>query len=173
MRVQDPAAGSTMTSMSHAPEPVPATAPGRRKPITLYVLVALMVVKSILIMIALGGAFTLADDQLGQALRMPGAGKLIRETPGAAGVLIIVAAVLLVSALMLLAGRRTGWLLAMVITGVSVAIDVVGFVAGTGSELWMFLNVVTVFYLNQRDIRELVGVTVEPVLDVPPQTVAS
>ena len=32
----------------------------------------------------------------------------------------------------------------------------------------MFLNVVTVFYLNQRDIRELVGVTLEPVVDVPP-----
>ena len=56
----------------------------------------------------------------------------------------------------------------MVITGVSVAIDIVGFLAGTGSELWMFLNVVTVFYLNQRDIRELVGVTLEPVVDVPP-----
>ena len=37
----------------------------------------------------------------------------------------------------------------------------------------MFLNVVTVFYLNQRDIRELVGVTLVPVVDVPPTTVAS
>ena len=59
-------------------------------------------------------------------------------------------------------------LLAMVITGISVAIDIVAFLAGTGSEVWMFLNVVTVFYLNQRDIRELVGVTLAPVVDVRP-----
>ena len=45
--------------------------------------------------------------------------------------------------------------------------------AGAGSELWMFLNVVTVFYLNQRDIRELVGVTLAPVVDVPSPTGAS
>ena len=87
--------------------------------------------------------------------------------------LILAAAVLLASALMLLAGRRTGWLLAMVITGVSVAIDIVAFLSGAGSHVWMLLNVVTVFYLNQRDIRELVGVTIEPVVDVPPTTVAS
>jgi hypothetical protein len=104
---------------------------------------------------------------------MPGVGAVIRETPGAAGALILVAAVLLVSALMLLAGKRIGWLLAMVITGVSVAIDIIAFVSGSGSELWMFLNVVTVFYLNQRDIRELVGVTLAPVVDVPTTTVAS
>ena len=60
-----------------------------------------------------------------------------------------------------------GWLLAMVITGISVAIDIIAFLAGTGSELWMLLNVITVFYLNQRDIRELVGVTLEPVVDLP------
>ena len=89
------------------------------------------------------------------------------------GALILTAAVLMVSALMLLAGKRTGWLLAMVITGVSVAIDIIGFLAGAGSELWMFLNVVTVFYLNQRDIRELVGVTLAPVVDVPSPTGAS
>jgi hypothetical protein len=67
------------------------------------------------------------------------------------------------------ADRRVGWLLAMIITGVSVAVDIAAFLAGTGSELWMFLNVVTVFYLNQRDIRQRVGATLEPVVDVPQQ----
>ena len=163
MNVHDGATGPTMAPMSDAP--VPAST--RRKPVTLYILVGLMVVKSILIMLVLGGAYTLADSRIGDALRMPGVGRVIRETPGAAGLLILVAAVLLISALMLLAGRRTGWLLAMVITGISVAIDIIAFLAGAGSELWMFLNVVTVFYLNQRDIRELVGVTLEPVVDLP------
>ena len=80
---------------------------------------------------------------------------------------------LLVSALMLLAGRRTGWLLAMVITGISVADRHRRVPRGRrASHVWMVLNVVTVFYLNQRDIRELVGVTLEPVVDVPPPVVS-
>jgi hypothetical protein len=169
MTVHDAEAGPTMAPMSDAPAPAPA----RRKPVTLYILVGLMVFKSILIIVLLGGAFTLNDGPISEALRMPGVAAAIRETPGAAGVLILVAAVLLVSALMLLAGRRIGWLLAMVITGISVAIDIVAFFSSAGSELWMFLNVVTVFYLNQRDIRELIGVTLPPATDAPATTVAS
>ena len=169
MSVHDEATGPTMAPMSDAPAPADAA---QRKPVTLYILVGLMVVKSILIILVLGGAYSFNDGPIGEALRMPGVGAAIREAPGAVGALILTAAVLLVSALMLLAGKRTGWLLAMVITGVSVAIDIIGFFAGAGSELWMFLNVVTVFYLNQRDIRELVGVTLEPVTDAP-STVAA
>ena len=123
------ALGPTMAPMSDAPAPA-----ARRKPVTLYILVGLMVLKSILIILVLGGAYSFNDGPIGEALRMPGVGAAIRETPGAVGVLILVAAVLLVSALMLLAGRRTGWLLAMVITGVSVAIDIVGVLAGVGSD---------------------------------------
>jgi hypothetical protein len=169
MNVHDGAPGPTMAPMSEAPAP----APSRRKPVTLYILVGLMIVKSLLIILVLGGAYTFSDGPVGEALQMPGVAAAIRETPGAVGVLILVAAVLLSSALMLLAGRRTGWLLAMVITGVSVAIDIVAFIAGAGSHVWMILNVVTVFYLNQRDIRELVGVRLVPVVDVPPATTAS
>jgi hypothetical protein len=167
--VHDGATGPTMAPMPDAP--APATA--RRKPVTLYILVGLMVVKSILIILVLGGAYSFNDGPIGEALKMPGVGAAIREAPAVVGALILTAAVLMVSALMLLAGKRTGWLLAMVITGVSVAIDIIGFLAGAGSELWMFLNVVTVFYLNQRDIRELVGVTLAPVVDVPSPTGAS
>jgi hypothetical protein len=166
MNVHDDATGPTMAPMSDAS--TPAAAP--RKPVTLYILVGLMVVKSILIILVLGGAYSFNDGPIGEALKMPGVGAAIREAPAAVGALILTAAVLMVSALMLLAGKRTGWLLAMVITGVSVAIDIIGFLAGAGSELWMFLNVVTVFYLNQRDIRELVGVTLAPVVDVPSPT---
>lgn len=156
--------------MSPMPEP-PATVTVQgdatsRRPFTLYVLVALIIAKSILIMLVLAGAFSNTDIQVGQLMRMPGVAAFIRETPGATASLFLLAAVLLVSALLLLAGRRVGWLLAMVITGVSVAVDIAGFLAGTGSELWMLLNVVTVFYLNQRDVRDRVGVMLEPVADV-------
>ena len=43
----------------------------------------ILVVKSILIMFVLGGAFTLNDGPIGELLRMPGVGAVIRETPGA------------------------------------------------------------------------------------------
>ena len=145
----------------------PAPAPGRRRPITLYILVGLMVLKSVLIFLVVGGALALDDLRVGQALRMPGVGRFIRETPGASGVLLLIAAILLVAAIALLAGRRIGWLVAMVTTGVFVAIDIIAFLAGSGSELWMFLNIVTVFYLNQRDVRERVGAALEPVVDAP------
>ena len=157
--------------MSPMPEPpATVTVTGRARsprPATLYILVALIVAKSILIMLVLGGAFTNDDIRVGQLMRMPNVAAFIRETPGATGALFLLAAVLLISALLLLADRRVGWLLAMVITGVSVAVDIAAFLAGTGSELWMFLNVVTVFYLNQRDIRERVGAAVEPVVELP------
>ena len=45
----------------------------------------------------------------------------------------------------------------MVMTGAFVAIDIVSFIGGAQSNIWMLLNIVTVFYLNQRDVRELVG----------------
>ena len=62
----------------------------------------------------------------------------------------------------MLSRRRTGWLLAMVITGLFVAIDIYGYLNSSANHLWMLLNIVTVFYLNQRDVREAVGAA-EPV----------
>ena len=70
--------GPTMAPMSDAPAPAAA----RRKPVTLYILVGLMVVKAILIMLVLGGAFSFNDGPIGEALQMPGVGAAIRETPG-------------------------------------------------------------------------------------------
>ena len=64
------------------------------------------------------------------------------------------AAVLVVAAIGLFGGRRWGWLVAMVTTGVFIAADIVTFDAGVVHHLWMLLNIVTVFYLNQRDVRE-------------------
>ena len=159
-----------MAPMSNAPVTTPASRRPKR-PVTLYVLVALLVVKSIVIMLVLGGVFTNSDITIGQLMRMPSVAAFIRETPAATAFLFLVAATLLVSALLLLADRRIGWLLAMVITGVSVGVDLWAFVAGTGSHLWMLLNVVTVFYLNQRDVRQRVGATLDPVADASQQAV--
>lgn len=161
-----------MASMSHpSRDGVPSRAP-RRRPIALYILAGIMVLKSVLVVLLVRGSLVLEDSNVNAAIRMPNAAALIREVPAASALLIVLAITLVVSAFLLLAGHRTGWLIAMVLTGFSVAVDIVTFLAGSGSELWMFLNVVTVFYLNQRDIRELVGVTLEPVIELPSPVVS-
>ena len=52
-------------------------------------------------MVLLGGAFTLNDGPISELLRTPWAAAATRETPGAAGALSLLVAVLLISALML------------------------------------------------------------------------
>ncbi len=66
---------------------------------------------------------------------------------------------LVISALGMLGRQRVGWLLAMVVTGLAIALDIYGLANGGANHLWMGLNIVTVFYLNQRDVREVLGVT--------------
>jgi len=84
---------------------------------------------------------------------------LLRQMPWLGPVFAAYGALLVIAALGMLARRRTGWLLAMVVTGVLVAFDLYGFANNEADHLWMALNIVTVFYLNQRDVRAVVGVT--------------
>ena len=86
----------------------------------------------------------------------------LRDDPAAGPLVLAFAGLLLLSVIGMLSRRRTGWLLAMVITGLFVAIDIYGYLNGSANHLWMLLNIVTVFYLNQRDVREAVGAA-EPV----------
>ena len=72
-------------------------------------------------------------------------------------VLTTLAALLALAAVGLIALRRTGWLLAMVITGVFVAADIYAYLNDVANHLWMALNILTVFYLNQADVRAVVG----------------
>ena len=133
--------------------------PSRRRPFTLIVLAGLMFLKAGLI----GAAVVRALVEEGVAsgsVRVPGVGVEVRETPAAGVILLAIAGILVVSALGLLGNRRAGWLLAMVTTGVFLAVDIVGFVNGSANHVWMVLNIITVFYLNQRDVREGVGVAV-------------
>jgi uncharacterized membrane protein (DUF2068 family) len=84
---------------------------------------------------------------------------LLRQMPWLGPVFAAYGALLVIAALGMLSRKRTGWLLAMVVTGVFIAIDLYGFANDGADHLWMALNIVTVFYLNQRDVRSVVGVT--------------
>lgn len=138
-----------------------------RLPFTLYVLAGLMLFKAVILVAVVGGA-TL--DTLKPLLGLTTGPELViifEEIPAVGVFVLAFAALLFLSVIGMLSGRRTGWLLAMVITGMFVAIDIFGYLTGDSNHLWMLLNIVTVFYLNQRDVREAVGVAVPVTADQP------
>jgi hypothetical protein len=153
MAVHEPARGSTMAPMS---DPALTGPHGRRQPFALVVLAGLMLLKAVLILLVVWG-LALTDTRIGDALQFP---DLFNEEENRLAFTVLfvpVAALLIIAAIGLLLHRRRAWLLAMVMTGVFVATDIIGYLNGAQSDIWMALNIVTVFYLNQRDVRELVG----------------
>ena len=142
--------------MAAMTEPDPGAGRRHRRPFALYALVGLMVLKVVLIVGATIGTARLEEGEsvVRDALRIPGLARAAETFTILDPLLLGIAATLLLSVGGLLAGRHWGWLLAMVTAGIFVAIDIVAFAAGAANYLWMLLNIVTVFYLNQREIRE-------------------
>jgi hypothetical protein len=137
----------------------------KRLPFTLYVLAGLMLFKAVVIVAVVGGA-TL--DTLRPILGLttgPELTRIFQQFPAAGPLVLAFAGLLVLSVIGMLSRRRTGWLLAMVITGLFVAIDIYGSLTSGANHLWMLLNIVTVFYLNQRDVREAVGAAMPDMAD--------
>jgi uncharacterized membrane protein (DUF2068 family) len=155
MDVHDLPPGTTIADMH--PPATPAE-PSRRRPFALLILIALMATKGALIMLMIVGTFTAADHPVLQALRIESISEAVHTSNAALVGLLVIATILLMSAVGLLAFRRWAWLLAMVTTGIFIAVDIMGFFAGEANYLWMALNIITVFYLNQREVRVGVGV---------------
>ena len=155
MDVHDEPSWTTMDEMQPA-SASPAT--GRRRPFALLVLIALMATKGILILLMILGAFTTADTGILRSLRIESIYDAVHSSNIAIVGLLIIATILLISAAGLLMYRRSGWMLAMVSTGIFVAVDILGYFAGEANFIWMALNIITVFYLNQREVRVSVGV---------------
>jgi len=60
---------------------------------------------------------------------------------------------------LLLRMRRLGWTITMLMTGVGLATSIVTWLAdGTVVSMWLAVEVVTVFYLNQRQVRHAFGI---------------
>jgi hypothetical protein len=57
----------------------------------------------------------------------------------------------------LLANRRWGWVGAIILSGVSLAFAIAAWWQGHPVYLNMAINVIAVFYLNQRDVRAIFG----------------
>ena len=142
-----------MTAMPDVDQPAPRA---RRQPFALVALAALMLLRAVLILLVVAG-IALSESRIGELLQLPDVLNEAEYRFAFAALFVPIAALLILSAVGLLAHRRRAWLLAMVMTGAFVAVDIISFISGTQSNIWMFLNIVTVFYLNQRDVRELVG----------------
>ena len=67
--------------------------------------------------------------------------------------LIGLAAASILTVIGLIFHRRWAWVLAIVTAGAILAIDLGWWFAGEGRYTSMLLNVIAVFYLNQRDVR--------------------
>jgi hypothetical protein len=129
----------------------------RRRPFALLVLVGIMLFKAVLIVLVSVSTFALPDSPVLRVFHVPAVAQAAEGSSLVALAVFVVGLLLLLSGIGILLGRRTGWLLAMVLTGVFVLFDIIGFIEGTANYVWMALNIVTVFYLNQREVRESVG----------------
>ncbi len=148
--------------MSESATPSTLKPARRRLPFTLYVLAGLMLFKAVIIVAVVGGATLDSMRPILGLTTGPELARLFQRYPTAGPIVLAFAGLLIVSVIGMLSRRRIGWLLAMVITGLFVIIDIYGYLNSSANHLWMLLNIVTVFYLNQRDVREAVGAA-EPI----------
>jgi uncharacterized membrane protein (DUF2068 family) len=51
--------------------------------------------------------------------------------------------------------RPWGWLMAMLVQGISLIVCLIDYVQGEPNYVWMLFSVVVVFYLNLRDIQQI------------------
>ena len=125
-----------------------------RYPLGILVIVALTVVRCLSIVAAL---FKIQGGDLAQWLR--DVSPLPDTTDGTAGAVIVTVLLigLLVASLATIVGLLTwrpwAWVLAIILSGTILAIDLGWWWSGEARYLSMALNVVAVFYLNQRDVR--------------------
>jgi hypothetical protein len=128
------------------------------RPLGVLVVALVQFVRAILVAVQLVGRTLLPDDSL---LRIsfqvprPPPGTLEFVLAQALGIGLIVASIAF--GLGLLSGRRWGWIGAIVISGVSLAVAIGAWWADDPLYPAMLVNVIAVFYLNQRDVRAAFG----------------
>lgn len=62
--------------------------------------------------------------------------------------------------ILLLRMRQLGWTITMLLAGLSLGASIyVWWTDGTALSIWLLVQIVTVFYLNQRQVREAFGIS--------------
>jgi hypothetical protein len=66
----------------------------------------------------------------------------------------------LAAGILLLRMRQLGWTITMLLAGLSLGVSIyVWWTDGTALSIWLLVQIVTVFYLNQRQVREAFGIS--------------
>jgi len=137
-------------------DPRPAAPMQSGRPFGLIVLVGLLLLKAVLLGLVLVRGELPDAGPIRRIIAIPAIlAEALRDTPMVTAAILVVVALLVLAALGLWGRRRWGWVIAMVVVGLFLAADIWAWSDGRANHLWMFLNVVTVLYLNQRDVREI------------------
>lgn len=138
------------------PRDAEAPLPTRRRPLGLYVVMALSVGRIIIELVALTGVRGSGLwDWIASGSNIP------VFDPGSPvwwvgrGAIVLVLTLTAASVIGLWRYRTWGWSLALIISGLILAVDIGWWMAGQPRYPGMFLNMVAVFYLNQRDVRTI------------------
>lgn len=138
--------------------------PPRRRPLPVTILAVIQVIYALvfgLVAVAFANNPELLDtmtDQPAAGL----AGSTLRDVEGLVlGVIFAGLSVLaLLAAVLLLRLHRVGWTIAMLLTGLALTSQIFTWWAdGSVIPFAMLLNVITVFYLNQREVRRVFGIS--------------
>ena len=94
---------------------------------------------------------------------------ILADSTGRAALVVIVLVMLrLVAAAGLWVGWRRGWVLTMLLVGISLLVDLVLWWNGQPVYIRMAFDVVLAFYLNQREVREHFERPLRGAPDAPP-----
>lgn len=75
---------------------------------------------------------------------------------------IVLAAASIIGVVGLLAFRRWGWVLTMILVGLGLLAELIRVAIGQPDHLGLFLLVVSAIYLNQRSVRAMAGRHLDP-----------
>ncbi|MDF2734783.1 MAG: hypothetical protein K0S97_1406 [Chloroflexota bacterium] len=78
------------------------------------------------------------------------------------GLDIVLATATIIGVIGLLAFRRWGWVVTMILVGVGLLAELIRVVIGQPDHLGLLLLVVSAFYLNQRSVRVMAGRHLDP-----------
>jgi hypothetical protein len=118
---------------------------GRRRPLAIVVLSALLLIIAILNASALLG--------LREAIPGSGSAALLEQFGDLSSVIGVLSLSGIIPAIGLWLLRRWAWYWAMIWTGTSLAYQILLFVSGYPNYAYLTIYVVTAFYLNQRDVK--------------------
>jgi hypothetical protein len=131
---------------------MPVSSEPQRRPFGVLVVAAIQIIRAALLVGQLFGLGT-SIEWLKTSAQIPDPPSGTPEfvISRGLGIALIVASVVI--GLGLLAGRRWGWVGAIILAGLALAFAIGAWWDGRPTYLSMLINVIAVFYLNQREVR--------------------